>query len=127
MENGKDISDFFAKGGTAEQFNKLIPTMETQAAQQEKEVAALEAQTAILAAQRVKTDADAKAYANTRLVTAGLTPQERAQFDKDTKIGVAEAISKIILPTTYMSGGSNKEASLLESILGVKLLGTEKK
>ena len=96
-------------------------------AQQEKEVAALEAQTAILAAQRVKTDADAKAYANTRLVTAGLTPQERAQFDKDTKIGVAEAISKIILPTTYMSGGSNKEASLLESILGVKLLGTEKK
>ena len=95
-------------------------------AQQEKEVAALEAQTAILAAQRVKTDADAKAYANTRLVTAGLTPQERAQFDKDTKIGVAEALSKIVLPTTYMAGGGNKEASMLESILGVKLLNTEK-
>ena len=97
-------------------------------AQQEKEVAALEAQTAILAAQRVKTDADAKAYANTRLVTAGLTPQEKAQFEKDTKIGVAEALSKIVLPTTYMNGsGGNKEASLLESILGVKLLGTDKK
>jgi hypothetical protein len=95
-------------------------------AQQEKEVAALEAQTAILASQRVKTDADAKAYANTRLVTAGLTPQERAQFDKDTKIGVAEALSKIVLPTTYMNGGGNKEASLLESILGVKLLNTDK-
>ena len=96
-------------------------------AQQEKEVAALEAQTAILAAQRVKTDAEAKSYANSRLVTAGLTPQERAQFEKDTKIGVAEALSKIVLPTTYMNGGNNKEASLLESILGVKLLGTEKK
>ena len=97
-------------------------------AQQEKEVAALEAQTAILASQRVKTDADAKAYANSRLVTAGLTPQERAQFEKDTKVGVAEALSKIVLPTTYMNGGGgNKEASLLESILGVKLLGTEKK
>jgi hypothetical protein len=96
-------------------------------AQQEKEVAALEAQTAILAAQRVKTDADAKAYANTRLVSAGLTPQERAQFEKDTKIGVAEAISKIVLPVTYMNGGSNKDASLLESILGVKLLNTDKK
>ncbi len=96
-------------------------------AQQQKEVAALEAQTAILAAQRVKTDADAKAYANTRLVTAGLTPQERAQFEKDTKIGVAEALSKIVLPTTYMAGsGGNKEASMLESILGVKLLNTEK-
>ncbi len=95
-------------------------------AQQEKEVAALEAQTAILAAQRVKTDADAKAYANTRLVTAGLTPQERAQFEKDTKIGVAEALSKIVLPTTYMAGGGNKEASMLESILGVKLLNAEK-
>ncbi len=96
-------------------------------AQQEKEVAALEAQTAILASQRVKTDADAKAYANARLVTAGLTPQERAQFDKDTKIGVAEALSKIVLPTTYMSGNSgNKEASMLESILGTKLLNLDK-
>jgi hypothetical protein len=80
-------------------------------AQQEKEVAALQAQTALLEAQKVKTDADAKSYANARLVTAGLTPQERAQFDKDTKIGVAEG----------------KDASLLESILGVKLLNTDKK
>ena len=97
-------------------------------AQQEKEVAALEAQTALLAAQKVKTDADAKAYANSKLVSAGLTPQEKAQFEKDTKVGVAEAISKIVLPTTYMNGsGGNKDASILESILGVKLLGTEKK
>ena len=96
-------------------------------AQQEKEVAALEAQTALLASQKVKTDADAKAYANTRLVSAGLTPQERAQFDKDTKIGVAEALSKIVLPVTYMNGGGGgKDASLLESILGVKLLNTDK-
>jgi hypothetical protein len=97
-------------------------------AQQEKEVAALEAQTAILASQKVKTDADAKSYANAKLVSAGLTPQERAQFEKDTKIGVAEALSKIVLPSTYMDGGgSGKDASLLESILGVKLLNTDKK
>jgi len=96
-------------------------------AQQEKEVAALQAQTALLEAQKVKTDADAKSYANARLVTAGLTPQERAQFDKDTKIGVAEALSKIVLPTTYMAGsGGNKDASILESILGVKLLNDKK-
>jgi hypothetical protein len=98
-------------------------------AQQEKEVAALQAQTALLEAQKVKTDADAKSYANSRLVSAGLTPQEKAQFEKDTKIGVAEALSKIVLPTTYMagSGGSgNKDGSILESILGVKLLSDKK-
>jgi hypothetical protein len=96
-------------------------------AEQQKEVAALEAQTAILAAQRVKTDADAKSYANARLVSAGLTPQERAQFEKDTKIGVAEAMSKIVLPTTYLNGGSSgKDASVLESILGVRLLNEKK-
>lgn len=96
-------------------------------AQQQKEVAELEAQTALLEAQKTKTAADAQSYANSKLVSAGLTPQEKAQFEKDTKIGVAEALSKIQLPTTYMNGGSNKEASLLESILGVKLLNTEKK
>ncbi len=97
-------------------------------AQQQKEVAALEAQTALLEAQKIKTDADAKSYANSRLVSAGLTPQERAQFEKDTKIGVAEALSKINLPNTYIQGnpGGNKEASLLESILGVKLLEDKK-
>jgi hypothetical protein len=97
-------------------------------AQQEKEVAALEAQTAMLTAQRVKTDADAKSYANSKLVSAGLTPQEKAQFEKDTRIGVAEALSKLVLPSTYLSGNNgNKDASMLESILGMKLLNVDKK
>jgi SPFH domain / Band 7 family len=93
-------------------------------AEQEKEVAALNAQTALLSAQKIKTDADAQAYANSRLVSAGLTPQERATFEKDTKIGVAEALAKITLPTTYMApgGGGNGQASMLESLLGMKLL-----
>lgn len=97
-------------------------------AQQQKEVAALEAQTALLEAQKIKTEADAKSYANARLVSAGLTPQERAQFEKDTKVGVAEALSKLHLPATYIQGNTsgNKEASLLESILGVKLLEEKK-
>lgn len=107
---------------------EVLKAQAVTAAQQQKEVAELEAQTALLQAQKVKTDADAQSYANSKLVSAGLTPQERAQFEKDTKIGVAEALSKIVLPTTYMAGGSgNKENSLLESILGVKLLSPEKK
>ncbi len=95
-------------------------------AQQQKEVAELDAQTAILLAKKVKTDADAESYKNMKLVSAGLTPQQRAQFEMDTKIGIATAISKIVLPTTYMSGGGNKDASMLESILGVKLLNLDK-
>jgi hypothetical protein len=92
-------------------------------AQQEKEVAALNAETALLSAQKIKTEADAQAYANSKLVSAGLTPQERAQFEKDTKIGVAAELAKITLPTTYMAPGSGGgQSSMLESLLGVKLL-----
>ncbi len=96
-------------------------------AQQEKEVAALAAQTAVLQAQKVKTDADAESYKNQKLVSAGLTPQQRAEIEKETKIGVAEALSKMQLPSTYFAGnGNNKDASMLESILGVKLLELNK-
>ncbi|MEO8589871.1 MAG: SPFH domain-containing protein [Flavobacteriales bacterium] len=91
--------------------------------EQERDVARLAAETAQMQAQKIKTDADAQSYANTKLVTAGLTPQERAQFEKDTRIGVAEALSKITLPTTYVAGGGGSgQANLLESLLGVKLL-----
>ncbi len=105
---------------------EVIKAQAVTQAEQEKEVATFAAQTALLDAQKIRTDADAKAYANRLLVNDGLTPQEKAQFEKDTKIGVAEALSKIALPTTYMAGGSGKEASLLESILGVKLLDDKK-
>lgn len=96
-------------------------------AQQQKEVAALEAQTAILNAQKTKTDADAESYKNARLVSAGLSPIDRAEYEMQTKIGVAEALSKIVLPGTYMSGMSNNgQSSMLEAILGTKLLNLEK-
>ena len=103
---------------------EVIKAQAVTQAQQEKEVAALEVQTAILQAQRIKTDADAESYKNTKLVSAGLTPQQKAQFEKETKIGVAEALSKIQMPSTYMNGGGSggKSASMLESLLGVKLL-----
>ena len=96
-------------------------------AQQEKEVAELQAQTALLQAQKVKTDADAEYYKNSKMVSAGLTPQQKAQFEMDTRIGVAEAIAKLQLPATFINGSnSGKEASMLESILGVKLLSGDK-
>jgi hypothetical protein len=94
-------------------------------AQQQKEVAALNAQTAELESKKTRIDADAEAYKNSKLVVAGLSPVDRAEYEMKTKIGIAEALAKITLPATYMSTGSNNtkgSASMLESILGANIL-----
>jgi len=116
-----------ASAAKAKWEQEVIKAQAITQAQQQKEVAELEVQTAILQAKKSKTEADAESYKNRKLVTAGLTPQQRAQFEKDTKIGVATALANIQLPQTYMGGGSGngQTASLLESILGVKLLDTK--
>lgn len=93
-------------------------------AQQQKEVAALQAQAAILEAQKTRTDADAEAYKNSKLVSAGLSPIDRAEYEMKTKIEVAKALSAITFPSTYMTGSqnSNGKESMLEAILGANLL-----
>ena len=94
-------------------------------AQQTKEVAALDAQTALLDAQKTRTDADAKAYANARLVSAGLSPIDRAEYEMKTKIGVATAIGQITLPAYYAPGASNGTNNILDALLSSKLLNIE--
>jgi hypothetical protein len=112
-----------ANAATAKWLQEVIKAKAITEAQQQKEVAKLAAETAELEARKVKIDADAKAYANAKLVSAGLTPQEKAEFEKSTKIGVAAELAKIHLPQTYISGSSgNGGNGLLESLLGVKLL-----
>jgi len=79
------------------------------AAEQEKEVAlqqklqVKENSEALLLTQR------AQAEANTLKVKAGLTPQERAEFDMKTKIGVAAELAKIKMPSTMVIGGGGKD------------------
>lgn len=92
-------------------------------AQQRKEVAALEAQAAELEAKKTRIDADAEAYKNAKLVSAGLSPIDRAEYDMKTKIEVAKALSNITFPSTYMTGqGGNGKESMLEAILGANML-----
>lgn len=101
---------------------KQVVTAETR-----KEVAKLEKEAAELENQKIKILADAQSYQNAKLVAAGLTPQERAEWEYKTKVGVAEKLSNVTLPTTYISGnGGSGQASLLESLLGVKLLDSKK-
>ena len=50
----------------------------------------------------------AQAEANRLKVSAGLTPQERAEYQMKTAIGVAEKLSQIQLPNMMVLGGSEK-------------------
>ena len=63
-------------------------------AEREKEVARLEAMKALEVAKKVKAEGEAQAAANRALVNAGLTPLEKATIEKETKIGIAEAMAK---------------------------------
>jgi regulator of protease activity HflC (stomatin/prohibitin superfamily) len=75
-----------------------------------------------LRAKSTKVAADAEAYKNQRLVTAGLTPQERAEWEFKTKIGVARELKSLELPQIYIEGGSKgSEGSLLESLIGSEM------
>jgi hypothetical protein len=116
-----------ADAASAKWAQEVIKAKLVTEAQQQKEVAALQAQAAILEAQKTRTDADAQSYANARLVSAGLSPIDKAEYEMKTKIGVATAIAGITLPTTYIAGSSGNgkaSASMLESILGANLLQT---
>ena len=72
------------------------------------------------AAYEVRAKAEAEAEANRLKVAAGLTPQERAEWDYKTKVGVAEAISKVNLPQIVSTGG-NGNSNAMDAI-GLKML-----
>ena len=55
---------------------------------------------------KIIAEGQAQAEANRLKVAAGLTPQERAEWDYKTKVGVAQAVAKVQLPTVVM-GGNN--------------------
>lgn len=116
-----------ADAASAKWAQEVIKAKLVTEAQQQKEVAELNAKTALFEAQVTRTSADAEAYKASRLVSAGLSPWDKANFEMKTKIGVAEALSKITLPSTYMTGNNGSQNSMLESILGVKLLENKTK
>jgi regulator of protease activity HflC (stomatin/prohibitin superfamily) len=69
-----------------------------------------------------KVAADAQYYENAKLVSAGLTPQERAEWEYKTAVGVAQQLKELRLPTTYIESGKNgKSGNLLESLIGAEL------
>ncbi len=104
-----------------EQVKQLI-AIETKLKQERtnKELAAIALETERLKAQQKKVSADAKAYENTRLVSAGLTPQERAEWEYKTAVGVAAELSKLQFPQTMLIGG-DEGGTPLESLIGAAM------
>ncbi|SNZ00172.1 SPFH domain-containing protein [Flagellimonas pacifica] len=70
-----------------------------------------------------KVAADAEAYQNAKLVNAGLTPQERAEWDYKTSVGVARELKDLRLPEIFIEGTDSKNSNntLLESLIGADL------
>lgn len=92
-------------------------------AQQEFEVAELEAKKAKQVALKVQAEGEAKAAANRALVAAGLTPAERAEWDYKTAVGVAQALaeSKVSWVPSVMFGGNGSSNSAMDAV-GLKML-----
>lgn len=108
-----------------EQVKQLI-AIETQLKQENtrKQLAEIALQTARLEAEQNVVRERAQAEANRMKVAAGLTPQERAQIQKETAIGVAEKLSAMQLPQVYIAGGDKDgkgNLGLIESLLGAEL------
>lgn len=96
-----------------------IKATEVTKAEQEREVARLAAEKAEFDKKRIIAEGEAEAAANRAKVAAGLTPQERAEWEYKTKVGVAEALSKTKWPTIVM-GGNNGGGSNAMDVIALK-------
>ena len=99
---------------TAKWEQEKIKAVEVTKAEQEYEVARLAALKANEEAKKIKAEGEAKAAANKALVSAGLTPLEKATIEKETAIGIAQALADFKVrwvPEIIMNGnGANNSA-----------------
>lgn len=102
-----------------------IKAVEVTKAQQTYEVAQLQAKEAAEKAKKIIEEGKAEAEANRLKVQAGLTPQEKAEWDYKTTVGVAEALSKSNVrwvPEIMMGnagGGNSMDAVGLKMMLDI--------
>ncbi|MBO7496008.1 MAG: hypothetical protein J6T98_05605 [Salinivirgaceae bacterium] len=109
-----------AKAAQAKWEQERIKATEVTKAEQEREVSRLAAEKAEFDKKKIIAEGQAEAEANRLKVAAGLTPQERAEWDYKTKVGVAEAISKVTLPRIVSTSG-NGNSNAMDAI-GLKML-----
>lgn len=107
---------------TAKWEQEKVKAVEVTKAQQAYEVASLAAKEAMENAKKVKAEGDAEAFRQAALVRAGLSPKEKAEIEMKTKIGVAEALSKLELPRVVMAGGNTSNGGTAMDAMGLKMV-----
>ena len=87
-------------------------------AEQEREVSRLAAEKAEFDKKKIVAQGQAEAEANRLKVAAGLTPQEKAEWDYKTAVGVAEALanSKVRWVPEVMMGSGNSNGSAMDAV-----------
>lgn len=103
---------------------EAIKAAEVTKAEQEYEVARLAALKAKEEAKKIEAEGMAKAAANRALVSAGLTPIERATIEKETAIGVAEALagSTVRWVPEIMINGQGANSNTAMDAVGLNML-----
>ncbi len=94
-------------------------------AQQEFEVAKLQAEKAEQVARKVRAEGEAKAAANRALVAAGLTPLDAANIHKEMMIGIFHEIAQSQVkwvPDVVWGGGSNGNGNSSLDAVGMKMI-----
>lgn len=93
-------------------------------AEQEREVSRLAAEKARFDKEAIIAKGQAEAEANRLKVNAGLTPQERAEWEYKTTVGVAQALSesKVQWVPQVMMGGNNGSSNSALDAVGLKML-----
>lgn len=91
-------------------------------AQAETAVAAEQAKQAKYEAERELAEGRAAAEVARLKVQAGLSPRERAEIDKETRIGVAAELAKVHVPQIVIGGGGSGNGSDPMDALGVNML-----
>ena len=109
-EEGKAVA---AKARWEQEREKAVAVTK---AEQERETSRLAAEKAEFDKKRIIAEGEAEAAANRAKVAAGLTPQERAEWEYKTKVGVAEAVAKVQLPKIVTSGGGSNNAMDMMSL-----------
>lgn len=101
-----------AQAAKAKWEQEKIKAVEVTKAEQEYEVSRLAALKANEVKKKIIAEGQAEAEANRLKVAAGLTPQERAEWEYKTKVGVAQAIAGLELPKVVMGGGQNSNQAM---------------
>jgi len=101
---------------------EVVKVREVTLAQKEYEVAALNAKKEDENRKALIYKGQGESEAARLKVAAGLTPQEKIEWEYKTKVGVAAELAKVNVPTILIAGGEGKSGVSPMDAVGIKML-----